>query len=259
MRNQKSSITLVLILLIVLCTKMEAAGKVLRTYLQDENYNQSLFADEMQLLKTFNTELLVVEDYLQKGNSTAARNRYEDIPATCEFTRYDMAEWEAFGMWLDLREEMLLQGKDFVALSTSEVASLTDMAETHWNSYAGRYAQEILNQYYGGEYDIEPMVNWGIGGPKGSRIATGDVASLLKVYPNPTSDYFIVQLALPSFIGSYQLVITDAIGKIVHQASITTMQQQLAIDVQQWASGTFQISVMNGGSIIETKEINVVR
>jgi hypothetical protein len=170
-----------------------------------------------------------------------------------------MAEWEAFGMWLDLREEMLLQGKDFDALSTSEVASLTDMAETHWNSYAGRYAQEILNQYYGGEYDIEPMVNWGIGGPKGSRIATGDVASLLKVYPNPTSDYVIVQLTIPGIMRNHQLVISDATGKLVYQLGITNAQQQLAIDVQQWSSGTYQVAIINELTVIESKEINVVR
>lgn len=238
---------------------IEAAGKVLRTHLQDENYNLALFPNELKALKTFNTELLVVEDYLQQGNATEARNRYDDIPAICELTRYEMEEWAAYGLWLEVREEMVLQGKDYDALSTTEVTAITNIAELHWNSYAGRYAQEILNEYYAGEYEIEPMVSVGSGGPKSSRIASNDVASLLYVYPNPTSDYIIVQLSMPTFIGKHQLVVTDASGKLVHQVVITNAQQQLAIDVQQWSSGNYQVVVMKEQSVIETKGINVVR
>ena len=237
---------------------MEAAGKVLRTHLQDENYDITLFPNELKTLKTFNTELLVVEDYLQHNNNTEARHRYDEIPATCEFTRYEMAEWEAFGLWLDVRESMVLYGKEYDALSTAEVSTLTNLAEIHWNSYAGRYAQEILNEYYAGDYEIEPMVSMGSGNPKSLHISPNDVKSLMNVYPNPTSDYLIVQLSLSTFIGRHQLVIADATGKQVYQAAITNAQQQLAIDVQQWSSGTYHVTVMNEQKVIETKEINVV-
>ncbi len=238
---------------------MEAAGKVLRTHLQDENYDPSLFVDELKQLKTFNTELLVVEDYLQKGNATAARTRYDAIPASCELTRYDKEEWIAYSFWLDVREAMLVKSIDYDALTSSEVNALVTIAETYWNSYAGRYAQEVLNEYYAGDYDIEPMVSIGSGNPKSTRITNIDVASLLKVYPNPTSDYFIVQLALQSFVGKHQLVVTDATGKLVNQVSITNAQQQLTIDVQQWTSGAYHITIMNEQKVIETREINVVR
>ena len=259
MKKKKSNIVFLHLLLFSVLMNMEAAGKVLRTHLQDENYDQSLFIDELKLLKTFNTELLVVEDYLQKGNNTAARNRYDDIPTTCELTRYEMEERDAFGLWLDLREEMVLQGKDYDALSTTNVGALSDIAETHWNSYAGRYAQEVLNEYYQGEYEIEPMINRGSGGPKSSRSSLDELESFLKVYPNPTSEYFIVQLSLLTMVGKHQLAITDVTGKLVHQAAITNGQQMLAIDVQQWSSGSYQVVIMKEGAIIETKEINVVR
>jgi hypothetical protein len=98
-------------LLMLFCnsfTNMEAAGKVLRTHLQDKDYDLALFPTELKALKTFNTELLVVEDYLQQGNVTEANNRYDAIPATCELTRYEMEEWHAFGLWLDVREAMLV-------------------------------------------------------------------------------------------------------------------------------------------------------
>ena len=136
---------------------------------------------------------------------------------------------------------------------------MTDIADKHWNSYAGRYAQEILNAYYDGEYDIEPMVSVGTGSPKSSRFATEEHQSILNVYPNPASDYFIVQLSLQTLIGKHQLVVADATGKLVHQAAINQAGQQLAIDVQQWSSGTYQVTIMNEQKVIETKEINVVR
>lgn len=259
MKKKISNIVFFHLLLFSVLMNIEAAGKVLRTHLQDDNYDQSLFIDELKLLKTFNTELLVVEDYLQKGNTTASRNRYDDIPTTCELTHYEMEEWAAYGLWLDVREAMLAKAIDYDALTNDEVSALTTIADTYWNSYAGRYAQEILNEYYAGEYEIEPMVSVGSGGPKSSRIASNDVASLLNVYPNPTIDYVIVQLHLPNFIGKHQLVVTDATGKLVHQVAITAAQQQLAIDVQQWSSGTYHVTVMNEQKVIETKEINVVR
>jgi hypothetical protein len=75
MRKQSIFNTLFIFVMICFCLQSQAAGKVLRTHLQDENYDQSLFIDELKALKTFNTELLIVEDYLQKGNTTAARDR----------------------------------------------------------------------------------------------------------------------------------------------------------------------------------------
>jgi hypothetical protein len=130
---------------------------------------------------------------------------------------------------------------------------------TYWNSYAGRNAQEILNEYYMGNYEVEPMVSWGNGGPKRASGKSDIISTLLQVYPNPARDYFIVQLSMPNFVGSHQLQVIDASGKLIYQVAITNSREQLAIDAQQWSSGTYHILLLTEGKVIETKEINIVR
>jgi hypothetical protein len=46
---------------------------------------------------------------------------------------------------------------------------------------------------------------------------------------------------------------------IIAILAITNSHEQLAIDVQQWASGTYHIVIMKEVRVIETTEINMVR
>lgn len=148
---------------------------------------------------------------------------------------------------------------DVGVLTQSHIDKLQLIADNHWNSYTRRYAQEILNEYYEGNFEVEPMVSAREGGVKRTNFAKDDLISVVQVFPNPASDYFIVQLALPTFVGEHQLLITDTNGKQMYRTQLVSGKQQLAISVQEWASSMYYVTIMKENTQIETKGINVVR
>ena len=255
MPKQKTLLSFLLLIATLVTSNARANNRLL----QDENYTPSLFVEELKELKSYTSELQVVEDYLQRGEVAAARNRYDAILNTCELSRYDKEEWSTYGLWLDVREDMVVKGNDFSTLTTDNLVVLEDLATSNWNSYAGRYAMEILNALYDGQFEIDPMVSGGAGNTKSTRTNDDEVRSSFHIYPNPTSDYFIIQMSFQIMLGIHQLVITDATGKQVHQESITNEGQQFSIDVRKWASGVYRVTIQNDTKLIETKEIYVVR
>ncbi|MFN0030738.1 MAG: T9SS type A sorting domain-containing protein [Flavobacteriales bacterium] len=159
----------------------------------------------------------------------------------------------------DEAKDMITENKDWNMLSGPQVEALEYIAYENFYGYAGNLAQQILNEYYGGDFDIEPAVSLGDPNLRSAKLNASEKVSVLSVYPNPTSEYCIVQLQLLEFNGKYSLSIVDAQGKVVYDTNIINAQQQLAIDVKMWSSGAYYISLLKDGSVVETKEINVVR
>jgi len=149
-------------------------------------------------------------------------------------------------------------GLDFDNLQQSQVEKLTMIADNHWNSYAGRNAMEILNLYYDGQYDIDPMINSGAKNSKRSGAITTQTLTVLRVYPNPASDYVLVEVSQEFSKPGQAVVVVDGNGKQVYQKSLQNASQQLKIEVGQWAAGNYQISLLQNDRVIESTNLHVV-
>jgi Secretion system C-terminal sorting domain len=240
-------------------TYVEATGNVLRTQLQDPNYNMANLMLDLEPIKTFPSDVMVIEEYLQLGDITGANDRYNTMLSSAEFSVYDKREWSAYGAWLQLRTTMVQSGYDFENLPIAQIDELTAIADAHWNSYAGRSAMEILNAYYNGEYDTEPMISSGAGGAKRTRETSETLHSQLHIYPNPASDYLLVQMDLLTSISAQELLVTDSNGNQIYAFKIQDAKQQIAIDVQNWANGSYIVSIFQDGHMLESETIHVVR
>jgi len=240
-------------------TYVEASGKVLHTQLQDPNYNMSNLMLDLQPIKSFPSEVMVIEEYIQLADIAGAYDRYNAMLSGAEFSVYDKREWSAYGAWLELRSTMVQSGYDFENLPIAQIDELTTIAESHWNSYAGRYAMEILNAYYNGEFETEPMISSGSGDAKRTREAIETLHSLLHIYPNPATDYLLVQMDLIISNGAEELLVTDSNGKQIYAIKIKDAKQQIAIDAQNWANGSYLVSLFQDGHLLESETIHVVR
>ena len=76
-------------------------------------------------------------------------------------------------------------------------------------------------------------------------IDSNPLADVLVIYPNPTSGALTVTLA-----GEFNLAITDSRGRLVHQKSGT---DNVLVDLEQYESGIYFISVQQGDNIIVKK------
>jgi hypothetical protein len=148
---------------------------------------------------------------------------------------------------------------DVGVLTQSHIDKLHLIAETHWNSYAGRNSMEILNAFYDGQFDVEPMISSGNSSAKRTETYKGSMMSGLQVFPNPSINYFVVQLAIVAFYGKHELVVSDSNGKLIYKSVIQDSKQQVAIDAQHWANGAYQVSIVKDDQPIVTKTVHVVR
>ncbi|RYY66947.1 MAG: T9SS type A sorting domain-containing protein [Chitinophagaceae bacterium] len=75
--------------------------------------------------------------------------------------------------------------------------------------------------------------------------------------PNPARNTVTVQLTLPSSESDVLIVVTDAIGKQVHQQkwSAAAGSTLVPVSVSKFASGKYFVSVYAGGRLIGTREL----
>jgi hypothetical protein len=147
---------------------------------------------------------------------------------------------------------------DVGVLTQSHIDKLHLIAETHWNSYAGRNSMEILNLYYDGQYDIDPMISSGSKASKYIGGTTSQTLTVLRVYPNPANDYVLVEMSQEFSKPGLEVLVVDSNGKQVYRASLQNASQQLKIEVGHWAAGNYQISLLQHDHVIESSTLHVV-
>ena len=80
---------------------------------------------------------------------------------------------------------------------------------------------------------------------------TSDNSSKISVYPNPVTDYIIVQL--PTGTSTYTISITDMSGRKVQDVNGAS-GSMVKIPVKQYSNGYYIVSINDGTNII-TKEV----
>ncbi|MEN9640546.1 MAG: Secretion system C-terminal sorting domain [Bacteroidota bacterium] len=153
---------------------------------------------------------------------------------------------------------LLQDALDFDNLPPNQIAKLQLIADDHWNSYAGRNAMEILNLYYDGEYDIDPMISGGAKNSKRSGAPTTQTLTVLRVYPNPANEYVLLEVPQEFFKSGQSLIVVDNNGKEVFHIVLAHAKQQVKFEVGQWAAGLYQISLLHNNRIVESTTVNVV-
>ncbi len=71
------------------------------------------------------------------------------------------------------------------------------------------------------------------------------------VYPNPASDFVVINFAKVSNFGKVEMQITDISGKLILEKSITSSETE--IDIKQLAVGTYFIEIQNGTEVFIEK------
>ncbi len=63
----------------------------------------------------------------------------------------------------------------------------------------------------------------------------------ISVYPNPTSNFVIIDFSAPQKLENFKIIVTDINGKILEQAETTAYKKQL--DFSDYADGIYYLSV----------------
>jgi hypothetical protein len=87
-----------------------------------------------------------------------------------------------------------------------------------------------------------------------NKITRGDI----KVYPNPATNYVVVDILKTNFDGRIFLTMYDITGKIVFTQEIASGKDKTRINVAEFAEGFYSISIYNESFSI-TKKITIVK
>ena len=86
-----------------------------------------------------------------------------------------------------------------------------------------------------------------------------DKESLMKVFPNPAGNYFIVEYDLTEFDGNSILVISDINGIRIKSFKLKDEHNQLVISTENFKSGTYIVQLLFNNRLKETAKIVIIK
>ncbi len=81
--------------------------------------------------------------------------------------------------------------------------------------------------------------------------------NLLKVFPNPAKDYFIVEYILTAEINHAVIEIVDAMGRKLQSIALTNRKDQILIKTNALSSGLYNCIMLNNGKVISQTKITI--
>ena len=81
--------------------------------------------------------------------------------------------------------------------------------------------------------------------------------NLLKVYPNPAKDYFIVEYQLTEEINHAVIEIVDAMGRKLQSIALFNKKDQIMINTNALSSGFYNCILLNNEKIMSQTKISV--
>lgn len=84
-------------------------------------------------------------------------------------------------------------------------------------------------------------------------------SNLLKLKPNPASDYVITQWKLPETVKDPHLYISDMDGRFIEKIKINGLQNEKVIPTDKYNPGTYIISLVSDGIKYKSQKLSIVK
>ncbi len=81
----------------------------------------------------------------------------------------------------------------------------------------------------------------------------------MKIYPNPTSDYFRISADAIENLKDLRLIIYDMQGKTIKELNFKSRNIDQMIDVSEFAMGQYSVSLYSGSLLLEVRQLTIVR
>jgi len=81
----------------------------------------------------------------------------------------------------------------------------------------------------------------------------------VKVYPNPSKDYFTIEYNLNSNNSQASIIISDLSGKLIRTESLSKVQDQILIDTSSLKPGNYYVHLIQGGKLLATSKFTIVK
>jgi hypothetical protein len=189
----------------------------------------------------------------------------DSIPIKYDLTGPQMAQYNHMEQLFEMIYQVDTSQLKIASLDSTQILSLINMSAQD-ATLPGAYARDLL--IMGGHLDYdEPIIDPGT--LKVSKVWKRDDPStirssdyLLKVYPNPSNSYFIVeyrQLKGINGSGKTSIVIADIYGKEIMDLQADRYYDQVIVPTCGFSSGSYFVALKVDGSVKKTVKISVVK
>lgn len=221
--------------------KTRAANDMIRSILNEEGANYDALRNWLDNLGGVRADQQIIKTYLAEGNVNDASELAEMIPDLYQLSNYDLDEHVWYMEMLDLRIDLLQQGRSYDELTGDEVDQLENLAQNSHGT-AGATARAILEHGYGHHFCdcLNITDNQGFKSAAiNPALLNQALGSNLTVDPNPAREWAAFAYTLPENIGKAVIKITDATGKVVKKVEVNGTQGQYVWDTREIKPGVY--------------------
>lgn len=95
-------------------------------------------------------------------------------------------------------------------------------------------------------------------GKETTSIDENNPASILNIYPNPSSGNFTAEVFLPKNNDGYHLVISDLTGRVLQSFTLDKGKNTLGISTNNFQAGTYLVSLLQGSSPVANSKLTLI-
>lgn len=213
-----------------------------------------LYIRNASLGKTYSLAML----YLAMGDTLACDSVFNALQYSYNLSDEQEAERLAYLDYLSVIKQF---GTRSDSISSEQLQQIVQ-AE---NGRPATYSRNILLWHQLASYnetvllpDTTLKISKAFIGGRDIENADGIVDYLL-LKPNPAADYFIAAWELPSDTDAAELLITDIKGINIDKLLLKGNRNEKVINTANWDAGTYLVSLILDGQILESKKLSIIK
>jgi len=232
-----------------------AAYDILRNDMADTLVQTEKFEAWQAELNTYASVESVIDLYLQQGDFVTAMNKVDSLQIDFVFDAYDSIEYPYYQNLKNMQATLMGQGRTVFELTTSEINSLSAIANNSRGS-AGAQARGILTFAYDSLYSYVNCIALPGSSNKSAEFNNGSENKNSKltvsVKPNPAGNSVTFYYTLPESCTSGIVELYDNSGKSVKRITITNNGTK-TIDCSGLPSGIYFYRCVAGNTVSSGK------
>jgi hypothetical protein len=236
-------------------------SKIFKYYKADTNNIQvsldsmiSVMQNEIYLSAAYELSFL----YLERSDSTNIFGVLSNIPSKFNLSESEIDVFSQYSTLLDLLWEI---HADTTGLDSLQIETLLSLSQIN-NSIPGVYSRNVLvnenlidfqENVFLPEFVLKSSIASNTELPKTIK------NSMLKVFPNPSGNYFIVEYDLEKPTTPAMIKLSDLNGKTLNSWQLNDNRNQFIVSTEEYGSGIYNLKLFVGNSLKEAVKLIIKR
>ncbi len=206
-----------------------------------------------------NSKYELANIYLDAVQFTNMENVLTNIPSDFELSDEQSMNHQEYVNFFTILRNLKENNLNFDELSGAQLVTLNNMVDNGKHYYSA-WAQCLLS-LNDAEYTYDEMLvhSPDVQARIGKISEKSEIKNILKVYPNPTSEYFTIEYNTSAKYNKLWLEIHDITGRSLKKQELKSGNNAELIDVKDLITGIYMVSLYGDGEVIASERINIVK